>query len=435
MMMLLVAMCLGTAPQEGEEAPSSDVFQWARDVDEWDLSWEWGDAWFELSGEFDIEAFFFGDEAPGVHVEDSAVRGGDYSRSEEADSPEAGFRLQLFLDGGYEDWLEWMVEGRLDGTSSVGGNVGARIEQAFLTLNLMEPDLVRLRLGKFSAPLGNFIERHAPNRNPLTTWPLAYDHITAITSAGDSAASLEVNRDVPDIKDWYTPIWQAVYGTGAMGFGTIGDVTYAVAVMNSAPGTLPEDWDPSDDFTYPNVYLRASVPLDVTTQVGASWSRGPYKRGRERANAAGPGPGPGPPVPGAGPSFRFDASEYPQTLAGVDASFQLGKVQAFSEVYWTRFEGPLFKEAELWTWYVEGRYSILPGLFAATRLAQMYFDRVSGASGLSLTWDRDVSRVELGGGYFFTPNLFLKATGQLNYHMGGREPNDHMLMIQTGITF
>jgi hypothetical protein len=407
-----------------------DPFRWARTLDDLDLSWQWGEFAFQPRVAVTIEAFFFGDEAPGVTVEDPAVRDGEYERDEEADSPEFNRRLQVFLDGSFRSWLEWSIEGRLDGTTSVGGHLGARIEQWWARLKVPDEPALNFQLGKFAAPVGNFIPRHAPSKNPLTTWPLAYDHLTALTSLADDVTAIEINRDAPDIKDWYVPIWQGIYGVGVMGHGTLGPASWNAALMNSAPATLPEEWDDEiGDPDFLNLYLRLLVAVDAATRVGASWTRGPYEHGDAKGAAAGPGPG-----PGSGGGFGSAEHSY-QTLFGVDASWAGGKWELFSEICWTRLEAPALDDLELWTWYVEGKVAITPAIFGAARLAQMFFGETGDATTSSFQWDRDVSRVEFGGGYQFTPNLFAKVTAQLNYHRGGREPNDPMLMMQVGLGF
>ncbi len=419
--------CLIPAPAQEEEG---DFFDWARKIDDLDLTWQWGEFSFAASGQFDLEFFVFGDESPGVHVEDSAVRSGRYERDEDSNSPDGAFRLSVFLDGSFRDWLEWSLEGRLDGTTGAEGNVGARFEQAWARLKPFEEPTAKFQLGKFAAPVGNFIPRSSSKRNPLATWPLAYDHLTSLTSAGDTAADLSANKDAEDIKDWYVPIWQAVYATGVMVFGDVSDFTYAVALMNSAPGTLPEDWDrKAFDADFYNLYLRLGYRPDPTTQVGASWSRGPYEKSSRGPGLPGPGPGPG----GGGVS---DPEDQEQTLFGVDASYASGFLEFFGELYWTQLDSEsISDDPDLWTWYLEGKYQVTPEAHAAVRVAQMYFGQVEDAGGDRVTWDRDVTRVEFGGGYFFTTNLFAKVTQQLNWHMGGREPDDHLFMVQLGLAF
>jgi hypothetical protein len=422
----LALACLLPPPDD-----EGDLFSWARKLDDLDLTWTWGEFFFQPSGQLDLEAFVFGDEAPGVHVEDSALRSDDYDRGDFSDSAAFAARLQLFLDVAVSDFLEASIELRIDGGSDPEGTAGARFEQAWIRWKA-DP-AANLQLGKFAAPLGNFIPRSASKKNPLTTWPLAYDHVTSLTGLSDSPGTLVQTRDDPDIKDWYVPIWQADYGWGLMVHGGWKSWTWSAAVTNSAPATLPAEWDSEiGDVEYLNLYLRGAWAVDPSLTLGASWSRGPYEKDDAEGGPVPPGP---PPPPGLGGQGIGDAGSAYQTLFGVDVQFMTGLLEVYAEAHWTRLETPLMDELDLWTWYVEGKYAITPALFGAARIAQMYFGRVEDGIGESHQWDRDVSRVEFGGGYFFAANLFLKATMQLNYHMGGREPNDHLLMIQVGLGF
>ena len=94
---LLLALCLA-APLQDEDDEPVDLFRWARQLEALDLTWSWGDFAFAFGGEADLEFFAFGKEAPGVHVEDPAIRSDRYVRGKFADSPEAVGRLQAVLD-------------------------------------------------------------------------------------------------------------------------------------------------------------------------------------------------------------------------------------------------------------------------------------------------------------------------------------------------
>jgi hypothetical protein len=411
---VIAVLLPGAVPAQDEEDEPADLFEWARRLEELDLSWRWGEFAFEVSGELDLEAYVFGDESPGATAEDPAVRSGEYRRSSRSDSPEFGGRLRLFLDASWGEALEGSVELRADGTTAADGEAGARFEQYWLRVRALSGEApVRVQAGKFAAPVGNFIPRSSARRNPLVTWPLPYDALTALASLEDTVPVVLARRDVPDRKDWFVPIWREVYGTGVEGGLEWGDWNVRAALLNSAPATLPEDWDrKAGDPGFYNVYGRIVWTAHVTTRLGASASRGAYAKRDGR-----------------------DAEEEPQTLLGVDAEFALGHLEIFAEAYWTRFEAPRLPDLELWTAYVEAKYTFLPGLFGAVRLAQIRFDEIRDPSGGRAHWDRGVRRLELGGGYFFTPNFFVKTTLQLNDHQGGPEPDDNLLALQVGLTF
>jgi hypothetical protein len=62
---------------------------------------------------------------------------------------------------------------------------------------------------------------------------------------------------------------------------------------------------------------------------------------------------------------------------------------------------------------VEGRYRLAPGLYAAARLGRLSFGEVRGTS-QAVSWDADVTRLEVGGGWSFSRGLVLKVAYQYN---------------------
>jgi hypothetical protein len=415
-MTALLAAILACSSQDGEPW---DPLDWARALGEVEKRWIWGEFEIEPGGAVVLDFFAVGKEAPGVTVEDPALRSDRYRRNHPAEHPGINGRLDLWLDAFYGKWLEAFVDGRLDGTTAGQGVVGERFEQYWLRVMIPDEPAAAVELGRFSAPLGNFIPRSDPWKNPLTTWPLAYDDPTAFVGLKERPAALTLNRDQPDFKDWVVPIWQAVYGTGAMALGSVQTLSYAVAITNAAPATQPYDWVfRAGDYRYPDVYLHASWAAAPSTTVGLSGARGPI----DHDNAPGVPPG-------------RHAGDFPQSLAGVDLSYAVGALEVWAEAYWTRFESPLVPTLGLWTWYVEAKYTVAPGLFGAVRFAEMLFGDAKDPSGALHQWDRDLLRIEVGGGYFLTRNLFVKATVQVNLTMGGQDPMGNMLMVQAGLTF
>jgi hypothetical protein len=415
MIALLLAACCAL-----QDEPS-DPFDWARKLGDLDLSASWGDFSAELHGELDLELLVFGKEASGVSLADPVLRSNHYKRTRQEDGPEGVERLTLVLDGAFQDWLSYDVEGRLDhgAPAEEGEAVGARLEQYWVRGSVPGSALFNLQLGKFAAPLGNFIPRSMPRKDPLTTFPVMYDQVTTFMKKSDTAAAILGRRDRPTVKDWRVPIYREVYGVGGMIFGSWEKLSYSFAVLNSAPATWVFQWPlHAGDFRDPNYYLHLSYAIDASLSVGASASRGPYDRHDAAGIPAGKGSG-----------------DFPQTLAGVDLHYAIGAVDVFAEAIWTRFKAPLVDDLDLWAWYLEGKYTFLPGLFGALRIAQMTYGEIRDAAGASHPWDRTLNRVEFGGGYFFTRNFFAKATMQLNYTSGGREPNDHLFMIQVGLGF
>lgn len=403
------------------EPEGSGPLDWVRSLEDLDLSVRWGEFEAKVTGELNFRAYYYGREAPGISVEEAALRADHYDPSRLPDGPELGGRVLLFLDVFYQDWLTLSAEFRGDRgiAAERGEEWDARVEQYWFRVS-PEAVPVELQAGKFAAPVGNFIGRHAPRSNPLTTFPLPYDHVTSYTSLRDTPASVLARRDRADRKFQRVPIWEEVYAHGLMLFGGAEGVNGAVAVMNASPGSWGYDWDlDRRDFRDPTLYLRLSYAPGPAARFGFSWARGPHTKVDDDRT-----------VPAGEHSGDFD-----HTLAGLDASFSAGHLDLFAEVYFSRFESPNVEDLDLWTGYVEGKVTVLPGLFAAARVGYIRFGHVDDASGASRQWDRDVARYEAGGGYFFTRNLFLKGTYQVNDTRGGRDPNDNLLMTELVLTF
>ena len=70
---------------------------------------------------------------------------------------------------------------------------------------------------------------------------------------------------------------------------------------------------------------------------------------------------------------------------------------------------------------VEGRYKIIPGLFAAARFDHLGFSEITGTSATQ-PWDAPVTRVEIGAGYSIQRNLLVKIAYQRDTRDGGRLP-------------
>jgi hypothetical protein len=66
----------------------------------------------------------------------------------------------------------------------------------------------------------------------------------------------------------------------------------------------------------------------------------------------------------------------------------------------------------------EGRYKIVPGLYAAARVEHLGFSEVTGTTA-TLPWDAPVTRVEAGPGMSLQRNLLLKLAYQYNRRDGG----------------
>ncbi len=194
------------------------------------------------------------------------------------------------------------------------------------------------------------------------------------------------------------------WDTGVEAHGTIGIVTLSGAVT---AGTVSNPLF-TDDNGGRQFAGRAELRPIAGLILGSSVARGPFV-GDAAANAVSPKP---------------QNSSLTQTAWGVDAEFS-------RDYYLVRFEtiasswrlpipnGPNFDlSLGSVSTFVEGRYKIMPGLYAAARIDHLGFSDVTGTT-VTEPWDAPVTRVELGGGYSLQRNLVLKGSYQHDARNGG----------------
>jgi hypothetical protein len=78
---------------------------------------------------------------------------------------------------------------------------------------------------------------------------------------------------------------------------------------------------------------------------------------------------------------------------------------------------------------VEGRYAILPGVYAAARAEHLAFNRIAGTGRID-EWEAPVTRIEVGGGYYLQRNLIARVSVQVNRRDGGRVRNATLPAVQ-----
>jgi hypothetical protein len=118
------------------------------------------------------------------------------------------------------------------------------------------------------------------------------------------------------------------------------------------------------------------------------------------------------------------ADEYPgsatQSALGFDAEFSRARWLVRTEGVFSRWALPRlaapFAPGPLHALALsgEGRYRLLPGLYAAARLDHLGFGTIVGRTGAA-SWEAPVSRLELGAGYSLRRNVLLKVAWQWNW--------------------
>jgi hypothetical protein len=335
-----------------------------------------------------------------------------------------------FNDTSYDRSAMRLARLRLDAALRLGGRAAVLVEGRAdngegLTLGAfylrLRPFLEKpfdVQVGRIPPVFGAVTRRTYGADNPLIGSPLNYQYLTSLRSD-----SLPVNADdllVMRGRGWRThypigsPTWDhglpVIAGdrwdTGAEVRIGVAPVSLAVAVTQ---GTL-SDPRVDDDNDGKQIAGRVEVRPALGLVLGASAARGEYVT-REASRAL-------PAVP------RPDS--YRQEAFGLDVEYSRGYWLLRSETVLSRWAIPQVQRPlpteNLGTWgtFVEARYKIRPGLYAAARGDYLGFSRISGTlfEGRPTPWDAPVSRVEAGAGYSVRRNLLLKVAVQRNWRTG-----------------
>ena len=331
-------------------------------------------------------------------------------------------RLSLFLDAQIGAQLYFFAQSRADrGFDPDDNGPRTRLDEIALRWTPWEDGRFNLQAGKFASVVGNWVTRHLSWDNPFVNAPLPYENITQIEDRGAPTSAQDFARGIEDAPHEYNPvIWGPSYGTGVMTSGRVGRFDYAAEVKNSALSSRPETWDSLDlGFAHPTVSARVGLRPDPAWNLGLSASRGPYFRAE------------------AGPTLPVGrgVGDYRQTVIGQDISYALHHFQLWAEFYESRFEVPRVGDADIFVYYLEGRYKFTPQLSGALRWNQQFFGDVPDGAGGQVPWGRDLWRVDVAGTYRFTEHLQLKLQYSVEHERAGPQDLRHTFEGQVTVRF
>ena len=283
-----------------------------------------------------------------------------------------------------------------------------------------------IQIGRIPPTFGAFTRRAYGNDNPLIGYPLAYQYLTSLRSDAVPASADELLRmrargwqsnytigntaPAPGLPlvtafNWDTGVqvstgWRALDLTGAVTTGSV-----------SNPRV-------SDDNAGKQIALRASITPATGLVIGSSFSRGQFLS-RRVLNIVSSG----------------NDGQFVQRAHGIDAEYSRDHWLVRADAVLSQWQLPEFAAPlshgtlTAFAGSVEGRYTFLPGAYAAARLEHLTFNRVVGATRMA-TWDAPVSRVEVGGGYYVQRNVVARLSYQLNSRAGGRITRDGFMAAQ-----
>lgn len=332
------------------------------------------------------------------------------------DSPFNDLRVKLFLDGWANSRFGVLTELLYDES---GGTVNViRFDGAYAVfLNLGTPYL-NARVGKIPSPFGVWAPRTYSDKNPLVGLPLMQHYHTLARNDRVPANydSLQTYRRLrsPGRGGGMPILYDSCWGDGVTLFGSSRKWEYNIGVAQGTPSSMR-----SSSNSGFQVIGRVGVKPIIGLRLGASGAYGPYlvfgATGLPR---------------GAG------YEDYKQRLFGFDAEYSIGHLIFYGEVVLNRWDSPNFQDGlGNSSWYVEWKYNLYPGLYAAVRYSGMRFDPVDDGKGGRVPWDSPVRRVESGIGYKIIPSARVKLVWQYTHAGDDRQERTDILAAQASFSF
>jgi len=362
-----------------------------------------------LTGLLDLEGYYVDQRPPGLLFEDESFF-----------NP----RLTFFLDTQIGPHIYAFLQARLDRGFDPGEkDFDARLDEYLLRWTPWDDNRLNLQFGKFATVVGSWVQRHDSWQNPLITAPLPYENLTPVSydDIPTSPADFLARRGVPDQKDsWLPVIWGPVYTTGWSAFGSIGKFDYALDLKNAAISSHPDSWELNSSlWRYPTVSGRLGFRPAPDWNHGISFSLGPYLTAEASDEL---------------PSGKT-ISDYFQYTLDYDVSYSFRRWQLWGEVFLSRFEVPNVGNADLIAYYLEVKYKITSGLYAAARWNQELFAKINNGFGAEVPWGNDMYRIDLALGYRFTRHLQTKLQYSFGHRNASLQQGEQLVAAQVTVKF
>lgn len=337
-------------------------------------------------------------------------------RAVDGGRPSFGWDTRLFVDGEVTDHVSALANIRATNTDAI------TFDYIAIRLTDVTPLGLNFQAGKFDLPFGNLGERRFPRKNPLYGLPSIYEYRTALPDHFSPGPDYRV---IPE-REILAGAGQGrgmrlldlgMYHPGAMVFGSAGILEYAFAVTT---GTVSTSSYSSDNYNNDlgKVARLAVTPVTGLT-IGGAYSWGAYMQ------AAYPLPG------------NENLNNYTERAAEVDLEFSRGHAELYGEAVYSTFGVPITtgdQNLGVLGYYVEGKYTLIPRLYAALRLSGLEFGTMS-AGGIEQPWDDSIIEWEGGFGYFFDRDVLLKAVRRETRTRGGSGPKDNLTVLQLVVAY
>jgi hypothetical protein len=291
----------------------------------------------------------------------------------------------------------------------------------FVRVRPFKSQPIDIQAGRIPPTFGAFSRRRYADGNPLIGYPLAYQYLTSLRADA-------IPADTDELLRMRGRGWRPNYRIGAQTIGT------------GMPLITAFRWDTGVQARVGPERLMASVA--VTNGTVSDPRTKETNGGKQVAGRVQWQPVVGLTIGGSAAQGRYlaDSAFAAVTLArpgratqrafGGDAEYSRDHWLVRGEAVWDRWDVPTLPASMgASSFFAEGTYKILPGLFAAGRVDTLRFQRVTTAT-QTRTWDAPITRVETGIGFYVQRNLLVKGTYQYNRRDGGLVRRRSLVALQ-----
>ena len=320
------------------------------------------------------------------------------------ENPFHSARIRLFADAPIQDHVHVFTEFFYDDDAMF-----ARLFGGFVRLSDPKGRDLHLEAGKIPLHVGAFPNRSYAHKNSLIGSPLMYQYKTDVRNdqVPTTAEDIVANRGLGYRTSFLTPgltgvgydggsatpvMYENCWDFGLVALGTVAPFEFAAGVTNGTVGAPVM----SDDNDGKQILGRIGFVPAPWLRAGISGARGPYLQSGLNEDLP--------------PGHTVD--EYMQVLLGSDLELSYSHGVLYSEYVRNRFESPFVGNLNMQAWYVEGKWTVLPGWYVAGRYDRMVFDDLKLAAGGVAAWDADVWKREIGIGFKPSGSLVAKLVHQ-----------------------
>lgn len=323
--------------------------------------------------------------------------------------PSFGWESELFVDGRISDHVTALT------TVSATEGRPINVEYAAIRIADITPLHFNVQAGLFDLPFGNLGERRFPRRNFLYSLPLLYEYETSLPDHPTTETAILAARG----QGGGMPLLDGgIYDLGAMLFGSWGILDYMVAASSGTISATTYGGQNSNSDV--GTVARLSVTPFTGLSLGAAYAQGAYLD-------ESPTPAP----------QKVDVNNYHQQAAELDLEFSRGHIVVNGEAAFNRWPVPLpagDQNLDIFGYYVEGKYTLLPRLYVALRMSGLQFSQAT-LDQLEQRWDYNVEEWEGGVGYFVDRDVLLKCVRRETRTYGGTNPKDGLTVLQLVVAY